>query len=153
MKIQLTYAAAMLAASMILSGQAMAQAGLQPTPPTSTPLTAPPSAAPLPQAQAPMPGQPSAATPPVSSATAPTGAGADTSARAAGGASLMTGMSVKDNTGALIGEVSGLKNGVATIKMGADTFTVDSDKLGVSNGVANINASQAELKKMLPPKK
>jgi hypothetical protein len=64
----------------------------------------------------------------------------------------MTGMSVKDNTGALIGEVSGVKGGVATIKMGADTFTVDSDKLGVANGVASINASQAELKKMLPKK-
>lgn len=143
-------AAAALAASMILGGQALAQTptpatGLQPTPPTTTPLTAPPSAAPLPTAQAPAPTQPS---PP--SATAATGA--DTSAKAAGGASLMTGMSVKDNTGALIGEVSGLKGGVATIKMGSDTFTVDGDKLGVANGVATINASQAELRKMLPKK-
>jgi hypothetical protein len=148
-------AAAALTASMILAGQALAQTsppgstGLQPMPPTSTPLTAPPSAAPLPSAQAPPPTQPSAA-PPASSATAPSGT--DTSARAAGGASLMTGMSVKDNTGALIGEVSGIKSGIATIKMGSDTFTVDSDKLGVAGGVATINASQAELKKMLPKK-
>ncbi|HEX3364050.1 hypothetical protein [Phenylobacterium sp.] len=144
--------AAALAAAAIFGGQALAQTpalGLQPTPPTNTPLTAPPSAAPLPSAQAPAPTQPSAA-PPASSATAPSGT--DTSARAAGGASLMTGMSVKDNTGALIGEVSGLKGGIATIKMGADTFTVDGDKLGVANGVATINASQAELKKMLPKK-
>jgi hypothetical protein len=62
-------------------------------------------------------------------------------------------MSVKDNTGALIGEVKSIKGGVATIQMGADTFTVDSNKLGVAGGAATINASQAELKKMLPPKK
>jgi hypothetical protein len=65
----------------------------------------------------------------------------------------MSGMSVKDNTGALIGEVKSVKGGVATISMGADTFTVDSDKLGVAGGAATINASQAEIKKMMPPKK
>jgi hypothetical protein len=64
----------------------------------------------------------------------------------------MTGMSVKDNTGALIGEVKGLKNGIATIQMGSDTFTVDANKLGVTGGAATINATQAELKKMLPKK-
>jgi hypothetical protein len=61
-------------------------------------------------------------------------------------------MSVKDNTGALIGEVTDLKGGVATIKMGSDTFTVDSSKLAVQGGAATINATQAELKKMLPKK-
>jgi hypothetical protein len=65
----------------------------------------------------------------------------------------MSGMSVKDNTGALIGEVKAVKGGVATIQMGSDSFTVDTNKLGVANGVASINASQAELKKMLPAKK
>jgi hypothetical protein len=64
----------------------------------------------------------------------------------------MSGMSVKDNTGALIGEVKSIKGGVATISMGSDTFTVDSDKLGVANGTATINASQAEIKKMMPKK-
>jgi hypothetical protein len=62
-------------------------------------------------------------------------------------------MSVKDNTGAVIGEVKGIKGGVATIAMGNDTFTVDNDKLGVSGGAATINATQAEIRKMLPPKK
>jgi hypothetical protein len=62
-------------------------------------------------------------------------------------------MSVKDSTGALIGEVKSVKDGVATIAMGSDTFTVDSSKLGVTNGAATINATQAELKKMLPAKK
>jgi hypothetical protein len=59
---------------------------------------------------------------------------------------------VKDNTGASIGQITEVKNGVATIKMGADTFTVDSAKLGVAGGSATINATQAELKKMLPKK-
>jgi hypothetical protein len=65
----------------------------------------------------------------------------------------MSGMSVKDNTGAIIGEVKAVKGTVATVTMGSDTFNVDTDKLGVTNGVASINATQAELKKMLPPKK
>ena len=52
-------------------------------------------------------------------------------------------MSVKDNTGAVIGEIKSLKNGLATIQMGSDTFTVDSNKLGVSDGAASINATQA----------
>ncbi|MGZ6016603.1 MAG: hypothetical protein ACXWKM_12735, partial [Phenylobacterium sp.] len=82
---------------------------------------------------------------------APTGSSADTAAQA-GSATLMTGMSVKDNTGALIGEVKAIKGSVATISMGSDTFTVDSDKLGVSGGAATINATQAEIKKMLPKK-
>jgi len=64
----------------------------------------------------------------------------------------MSGMSVKDNTGALIGEVKSVKNGIATITMGSDTFTVDAAKLGVANGAATINASQADIKKMLPKK-
>jgi hypothetical protein len=62
-------------------------------------------------------------------------------------------MSVKDNTGALIGEVKSVTGGVATIQMGSDTFTVDANKLGVASGAATINATQAELKKMLPAKK
>ena len=101
---------------------------------------------------APTSAAPTTAAPPAS-ASARTGASADTAANAGASASLTTGMSVKDNTGALIGEVKGLKNGIATIQMGADTFTVDSNKLGVAGGAATINASQAELKKMLPAKK
>ncbi|HZZ31489.1 MAG TPA: hypothetical protein VFE10_05795 [Phenylobacterium sp.] len=154
-------ATAALTASIIFGGQARAQtpaapsAELQPTPPTTTPLTAPPSAAPLPSAQAPAPAAAGAAR--SSSATSPSpsaagASGADTAAHVGGGGGVTTGMSVKDNTGALIGEVSGLKGGVATVKMGSDTFSVDVDKLSVGNGVATINASQAELKKMLPMK-
>jgi hypothetical protein len=61
-------------------------------------------------------------------------------------------MTVKDNTGASIGQVTGVKSGVATIKMGTDTFTVDTSKLAVENGAATINASQADIKKMMPKK-
>jgi len=38
---------------------------------------------------------------------------------------------------------------VATIKMGADSFTVDTDKLAVADGSATINATADELKAML----
>jgi hypothetical protein len=34
--------------------------------------------------------------------------------------------------------------------MGADTFTVETSKLAVQDGAATINATQAELKKMIP---
>jgi hypothetical protein len=61
-------------------------------------------------------------------------------------------MSVKDNTGAIIGEVSGVKAGVATIKMGEDSFTVDTAKLGVTNGAATINATAADIRGMLKKK-
>ena len=72
--------------------------------------------------------------------------------RQSGPAHADRGMSVKDNTGALIGEVKALK-AVATIKMGSDYLHRGFNKLGERlQGVATINASQAELKKMLPKK-
>jgi hypothetical protein len=83
---------------------------------------------------------------------AATGTGANTAANAGAATEVTSGMSVKDSTGAIIGEVSAVKAGVATIKMGADTFTVDTNKLGVQGGAATINATQADIKKMLPKK-
>lgn len=79
------------------------------------------------------------------------GAGADASATASG---LAVGATVKDNTGASIGTVTDLKadatgKQVATIKMGADSFAVETDKLAIADGSATINATQAELKAML----
>jgi hypothetical protein len=153
----LTYAA--LAAAIAIAGPALAQSksstaatqpGPQATPPSSVGATVSTSLSPgavTPDATAP------AATAPAPSATARTGASTDTAANAGASTTLMSGMSVKDNTGALIGEVKSVKAGVATIQMGSDTFTLDSSKLGVANGAASINASQAELKKMLPAKK
>jgi hypothetical protein len=155
----LSYAA--LAAAVAIAGPAFAQA----TSPTkeAAPQTAAPQSAvpPLTAGQAPAAATPPtaaapSAAPPASSApapgaTAPTGT--DAAANAGASTTLMSGMSVKDNTGALIGEVKSVKGGIATIQMGSDSFTVDTNKLGVSGGAANINASQAELKKMLPAKK
>jgi hypothetical protein len=166
----LPYAA--LAAVIAIAGPALAQA---PAPATAAPLA--PQAAPPASVVAPLPTAPLAAAPApaitapaATAATAPatttttttttapkaaarTGASTDTAANAGASTTLMSGMSVKDNTGALIGEVKSVKAGVATIQMGSDTFTLDSNKLGVANGAATINASQAELKKMLPAKK
>jgi hypothetical protein len=67
-------------------------------------------------------------------------------------------MDVKDSTGATIGKVTEVKTGAdgkktATIKMGADTFAVDTSSLAVASGAATVNASQAEIKTMLGKKK
>jgi hypothetical protein len=151
---------ATLAAAIALAGPALAQVASPAGPGALAPLPTPPASA-VPQA----PGAASTAVAPLSataptpaapapsaSASARTGASADTAANAGASTSLTTGMSVKDNAGALIGEVKSLKGGVATIQMGSDSFTVDANKLGVAGGAATINASQAELKKMLPKK-
>lgn len=92
---------------------------------------------------------------PAASSSAPSGSamgsGADASATAS---TLAVGATVKDNTGASIGTVTDVKadaagKQVATIKMGADTFAVETDKLAIADGSATINATQAELKAML----
>lgn len=69
-------------------------------------------------------------------------------------ASVTTGMDVKDSTGATIGKITEVKAGAggkqtATIKMGADTFAVDTSSLAIASGAATVNASQDEIKKML----
>lgn len=98
-----------------------------------------------------------ATTPPTSSSPmtgamgSQTGVAADTSATTA---ALAVGLAVKDNTGASIGTITSLKpeasgKQTATIKMGADTFAVDSASLVVQGDAAVVNASQAELKAML----
>jgi len=154
-----------IAAVLALSGPALAQApaakttASKPAATTTTTTTAPASAAApaavttTTTAAAP----PAAATAPAATTTTTTqaapAAGTDASANAGANATVMSGMSVKDNTGVLIGEVKSVKGTVATISMGADTFNVDTDKLGVKDGVASINATQAEIKKMLPAKK
>jgi hypothetical protein len=61
---------------------------------------------------------------------------------------------VKDNTGATIGEISSLSPGangaqMAVIKMGADTFQVQTDRLGSGAGAATINLTQAQINGML----
>jgi len=110
------------------------------TDPTMPPATAPAAAATT--APAATPAAPAAATD--ASATVP----------------ITSGLSVKDNTGAVIGQITAVKpdasgKPTATIKMGADSFAVDTSALVVQNGAAVINSSQAELqgmiKKATPP--
>ena len=69
-------------------------------------------------------------------------------------ATLAVGATVKDKTGASIGTVTEVKpdaagQQVATIKMGADTFAVETSKLAIADGSATINATAAELQAML----
>ena len=77
---------------------------------------------------------------------------------ASASAVITPGLPVKDKTGLSIGQVTQVKadasgKQVATIKMGADSFAVDTAALAVDNGAATINATQAEIKAMLPKKK
>ena len=110
-----------------------------------------PMATPLPPVGATEAPDASASSAPTAAPMPSTGTRTDTAATASA-ASVSTGMSVKDNTGAIIGEVSAVKAGIATIKMGADVFTVDNDKLAVQDGAATVNATQADIRGMLKKK-
>ena len=76
-----------------------------------------------------------------------------------GAATTVTaGLPVKDKSGTTIGSVADVKTDtsgktVATIRMGADTFAMDASALAVDKGAAVINATQAEIKSMLPKSK
>ena len=87
-----------------------------------------------------------------SSAPADTGTAASTSTTAPA-ASLSVGQPVKDNTGAVIGQIAELKPGAggqtATVKMGTQSFTVDAKSFAVQDGAAVINATKAELQSMI----
>jgi len=95
-----------------------------------------------------------ATAPPDTSTPSTSNSASDTSATA--GAQLSVGEPVKDNTGATIGAISSVStsaNGqqMAVIKMGNDTFQVPGDRLGVGNGAATINLSQAQITGMIHP--
>jgi hypothetical protein len=88
-------------------------------------------------------GQPGAVNP-------PTGTPANANATASG---LRVGMAVNDSTGLTVGKLSELKPDAtgkpfATLQLGAETVTVEADRLTVRGQVASINATQAELKAM-----
>jgi hypothetical protein len=94
--------------------------------------------------------------PPASSPADPATAGAATApgATTPAAAPVAVGQPVKDNTGATIGEVAEVKpdasgKQMATIKMGANTFAVDTANLAVRDGATLINATQAEILAML----
>jgi hypothetical protein len=83
-------------------------------------------------------------------ATTPPGADANATAGATQGASaLAVGQPVKDKTGAVIGEITDLKAGTATVKMGDQSFSIAAQSFVVQNGAAVINATQDQLKAMI----
>jgi len=129
-----------LAAAALLAAPALARA--------QTTSPAPPAAKEgAPQAPAPA----AAAAPDRDARPAPTGASSNTAATAP---ALAVGLTVKDNTGAVIGLITDLKTDtdgkqVAVVRMGPDAFSVETDRLAVQNGAAAINATQAQLKAML----
>jgi hypothetical protein len=90
---------------------------------------------------------------------AATGAAANTNATAGAPTQpLAAGMTVKDNTGAAIGQVAKLDTDaagktMATIKMGADSFQVPAANLATADGAATINLTQAQIAAQLHPKK
>ena len=128
-------------------------------PPASTD-TSPPAQAPAPPAA---PSTPPTASEPASPSqqTAPSaqGSSAPASATAPGGAaasapaSYTVGESVKDNTGAAIGSITSLTgagaNQMAVIKMGDQSFQVQTSRLGSADGAAEINMTKAQIAAML----
>ena len=134
--------------------------------PSSGGSAIPPTTGAAPPAQAPAP--PSApSTPPTASEpgspsqqTAPSaqGSSAPASATAAGAqaappASYTVGENVKDNTGASIGTITSLTGAgasqMAVIKMGDQSFQVQTSRLGSDNGAAEINMTKAQIAAML----
>jgi len=150
---RLTPALGAAAISLFIPAAALAQATppAQPgqvNPPASTaPSSTSPGIAP-----APPPGSPSNMPP--SSPASTSGAPAASSAGVNTSATITAGLPVKDKNGASIGSVASVKadaNGkqTATIKMGADSFAVDTAALALDNGTATINATQAEIRAMM----
>jgi hypothetical protein len=90
------------------------------------------------------PGQayPQGTSPSTTDSMAPTGTKADTNAITA---SLKSGMTVKDSTGATIGKISKLAKDSATIKMSSGSFSAPTSSLTVENGAATINMTKADI--------
>jgi hypothetical protein len=136
--------------SAALAAALLAVPALAATPPANPPAAQPTTAAP----------QDTAPAAPASQTAAPadaaqTGAPAAGAAAAPTAASATVGMSVRDNTGATIGQITALDPGstgktMATVKMGSQTFAVDASALAVQNGAATINETRADIEKQLP---
>ncbi len=147
-------AALALCAALPAAAQSTAGSPSRSAPPASSTASPPASTAVNPPStMAPDPTMPPATTSPGATST---GAAADASANAP----ITSGLSVKDKSGATIGQITQVKpdaggKQTATIKMGADSFAVDTSALVVQNGAAVINSTQAELqgmiKKATPP--
>jgi len=125
---------------------ALAAAPVMAQQPSSTTAQPPESSATPPADPGAAPAPPSTTAPPSGSTPSASDSGAD--------ASVTAGMSVVDNTGLTIGQVTEVKRGAdgketATIKMGSDTFAVETSNLAVKGQTAAVNATQAEIKQML----
>ena len=156
--------------ALAVAGQALAQGAGAPTSPgggaasppmTSQQPTSPPDTGAAPSTPS-TPSGPSTqpAQPDQPAAPSAQGSGAPASATAPGGAAQSTatpsftvGEAVKDNTGASIGTISSLTGSGATqmavIKMGDQSFQVQSSKLGSADGAAEINMTKAQIAGML----
>jgi hypothetical protein len=94
------------------------------------------------------------ASPSTTMGTAPradTGKAAITNAKVSG---LATGMTVKDNTGAAIGQIGDITadasgKPMATIKMGSDSFQVSGSDLTLKGGAATINLTKTQIDAMV----
>jgi hypothetical protein len=124
------------------------QSGSATTSDQSTPPAAPATDA--------TPATPPASTPPADQTPAPgassAGAtGANSSATAP--ANFQAGQQVQDNTGASIGTISSITGTgaqqMAVINMNGQTFQVPTNRLGMNNGSAEINLTQAQIATML----
>jgi hypothetical protein len=162
LSLRLPLLSAAAAVALIAGGQAFAQArGAMPS--TSMPSTSsmpgqtyPTQTQPDTTGGQPAPGSQA---PNSQAPAASTGSAANTSATTSSNAQLATGLTVKDRTGVAIGQITDIstdpKSGqqLATIQMGQDSFRLPADKLGVFNGAANVNLTQADIEAQLHPGK
>ncbi len=147
---------AVAAVALLAGAPALAQSrGAMPS--TAMPSTSPPGQTHPTQSAPDTPNSPSSSGAQAPSAS--TGSASNTNATTSGAAQLTTGLTVKDRTGAAIGQIADIstdpKTGqqLATIQMGSESFRLPTDKLGVFGGAANINLTQADIEAQLHPGK
>jgi hypothetical protein len=148
-----------VATALTLGGQALAQTTAKaPASPPATGAVNSPAAMAAPPATAPAASAPAASTPaaaaPAASAPAPNANTSSSPASATVSAPLSSGLTVKDNTGAAIGQITELKadasgKQMATIKMATGAFSVAASSLVVDNGAAVINLTQQQIQAMI----
>jgi hypothetical protein len=137
------------AVALTVGGQALAQQPAKGVTPPSAMGHTPPDNPPATASTSPATNTPTATTPAAASADQ-----AAAPASATVSAPLSVGLSVKDNTGVVIGQITALKpdasgKDMATVKMASGSFAVVATSLTVDNGAALINLTQAQLNAMI----
>lgn len=71
---------------------------------------------------------------------------------------LAPGRPVKDKNGVVIGQIDNVKpdaggNTIATIRMGADSFAVNTSAIATDSGTATVNATADQIRAMLAQRK